>query len=173
MRRRPILLVFFVLVALPISFAHAAAGRAGRFGLGLVLGEPTAISAKYWLNSQTAIDAGLAYDFDDSFTIFGDYLHHWQGAFSGQPARFVRELTPYLGIGGLFRNVQEHHYYDRHHRYYHEHRVNYLVLRIPVGIEWTPSDIPIGVFLELVPGIYIAPDVDAAVMGGIGIRYYF
>ena len=49
------------------------------FGLGVVLGEPTGISAKYWLTSGGALDFGLGYSFTSSnsvFDFYADYVFH-------------------------------------------------------------------------------------------------
>jgi len=147
-----------------------APGDSG-FGLGLVLGAPTAITGKYYLNREQAVDVGLAYDFDDSFTLYGDYLKHWPRAFASQREAFLRQLVPYIGIGGLFHNSKDP-YRNRDNPRSGESVTN-LIVRVPIGIEWLTPSVPLGVFLELVPGIYIAPEVAASFMGGIGLRYYF
>ncbi len=165
------LILFICLSTLSPRASSAASSRT--FGLGIVLGDPTAITGKYWMDSRFAIDMGLAYNFDNFFTVYADYLHHWPSAFGGAKEAFIRELVPYLGIGGLFHSSEEPYHHKRHHHHVHgETEVNLLV-RVPLGIEWLPRNVPIGVFLELVPGIFIVPEVTGAFMGGIGIRYYF
>jgi len=50
------------------------------FGLGVVLGEPTGISAKFWLTPGTALDFGLGYSFTSSnsvFDFYADYVFYW------------------------------------------------------------------------------------------------
>ena len=49
------------------------------FGLGVVLGEPTGISAKFWLTPGTALDLGLGYSFTSEksvFDFYADYVFH-------------------------------------------------------------------------------------------------
>ncbi|MCM2281588.1 MAG: hypothetical protein NDI61_07050 [Bdellovibrionaceae bacterium] len=167
--RSSLLCILINVLALFSSPAQAA--RSDGFGLGLILGSPTAITGKMYMNSKEAWDAGLAYDLDDSFTIYGDYLHHWPNAFAGQREQFLRELTPYVGIGGLFHDSTDP-YRNRDNPRRGEHVVN-LILRVPLGIEWMTPKVPLGVFIELVPGIFLAPEVDSSIMGGVGLRYYF
>ena len=44
------------------------------FGLGVILGEPTGFSGKYWVDQDHAFDFGLAYSFVHPNQIF---LIHW------------------------------------------------------------------------------------------------
>jgi hypothetical protein len=161
--------------------AHAAArhhtgegsntAHAGQFGLGVVLGEPTGLSAKYWLNSNQAVDFGLAYSFNDFVYIFADYLFHFPHAF-GASTEFVSQLNPYVGIGGVFLGSTVSNRNDN--RYFTSGGSSAgLGLRLPLGIEWRPARPPLGIFVELVPGIGIIPSTFGFFEGGIGVRYYF
>lgn len=161
-------LIFAALVGLGASPAHAAK-RPG-YALGLILGSPTAVTGKMYIDSTRAWDAGLAYDFDDLLTVYGDYLRHWPGTWSGRE-KFIRELSPYVGIGGLFHNSKDP-YRDKDNRRRDESVTN-VAVRIPLGIEWIASAVPLGAFVELAPGVVIVPEVDALIMGGIGLRYDF
>ncbi len=139
-------------------------------GLGLVLGTPTALSAKYWLANNAAVDFGIGLDFADA-TIFGDYLLEFPGVFAGR-STISRELAPYIGFGLLFHSHGStyHRYTPYEDRHYHS---TYLNLRVPLGIEWLTPKVPLGVFLEIVPSLYLVPGIGLEIMGGIGIRYYF
>jgi hypothetical protein len=48
-----------------------------------------------------------------------------------------------------------------------------LGMRIPFGLEWRPSEAPLGVFVELAPGLTLIPGTSSFFQGDIGIRYYF
>ena len=65
----------------------------GTFGIGVVLGEPTGVSGKYWLSEQTAIDGAFGYSFGDRFRVSMDYLVH-TNAFEAP------EFPLYYGVGG-------------------------------------------------------------------------
>jgi hypothetical protein len=144
----------------------------GSFGAGLILGEPTGLTVKYWLGSPGAIDGGLAYSFNSFFLIYSDYLYHFKGAF-GASSEFATELTPYVGGGAvLFVQTTNQGHQDRSFFRSDQGSVG-LALRIPVGIEWTPGRAPFGVFVEIAPGIGIVPATFGLLQGGIGARFYF
>ncbi len=160
-------------LALSLGLSTAAtANTPGPFGLGIVIGEPTGLSAKLWLDQKHALDFGLSFSFNDYFLIFSDYLFHFPGAF-GRSSAFVTELTPYVGIGGVLAFANDRRLDRDRHFFGRERDTLGLGVRVPLGIEWIPSKAPLGVFLELVPGIALAPATDAFFEGGLGIRYYF
>lgn len=152
-----------------LSKADAALPR--KLGLGAVFGEPTGFTAKYWLDSRDAADAGLAYSFDGFLLLYADYLVHFPSLVNQTfaPAT-ARTLHPYLGVGGLFfistrsdsksRSLAD-----------GDDKVGFGV-RIPLGIEWTPSSTQFGVFLEIVPGLGLLPSTTGFLQGGLGVRYY-
>jgi hypothetical protein len=142
-------------------------------GLGVILGDPTGLTGKVWTGSQSAIDFGLAFSFGDYMLIYADYLYHFPGAF-GQSSNFARDLTPYLGIGGLIAFSTDGRYRDDRGVVFRNTNSSVgLGLRIPLGLEWRAPDVPIGVFVELVPGISLVPNTSGFLQGGIGARFYF
>lgn len=151
---------------------HYASPSAHNFGLGIIIGEPSAITGKAWLSQESAVDFGLSFSFDDYILFYGDYLFHFPGAF-GRSSEFVSQLTPYVGVGGIIAFANDRYRY-RDRRYFGTSgNSTALGVRIPLGIEWTPSQVPLGVFVELVPGLSLAPRTDGFIQGGIGVRYYF
>jgi hypothetical protein len=144
-----------------------------KFGLGVVLGDPVAITGKVWLNSTTAADVGVAYYSDRFFLIYTDYLLHFPGAFKTSN-RFFSELSPYVGVGGMLLFFSSGYYHDG--EYYRNSGSSQLGLaaRIPLGIEWLPTNAPhLGVFVEVVPGVSVIPGTSGFFLAGIGARYYF
>ena len=138
------------------------------FGIGILLGEPTGVSAKFFLDPKTAIDAGLAYSFDSFFMVFGDYLWHLESPFTVDND-FTRRLKIYVG-GGAGLKFSSKNEFERIRD--HDDSVEVFV-RVPVGAEWRPIDPPIGVFVELGPGLKLIPGASAMFFGDIGIRFYF
>lgn len=174
--RTATLVLLFGLGNLPLT-AHAAEANTGtaqtqKFGLGIVIGEPTGLSGKLWLNRDRAIDFGLSFSFSDYVLIFSDYLFHYPGAL-GRSSTFTTQLTPYVGIGGVLAYANERNYYKDRHFFGTRRDSLGLGLRVPLGIEWVPGRPPLGVFVELVPGISLIPSTSGIFEGGIGIRYYF
>ena len=92
--KKVILLVSMVLLFCPGKYYSQEKG----FGLGVIIGEPTGISGKYWLNDVNALDFGLAYSFvhsNSAFSLHGDYLFHLPHLFKSE-----LNLPFYYGFGG-------------------------------------------------------------------------
>jgi hypothetical protein len=133
-----------------------------KIGLGIVAGEPTGLTGKFWFSEKYAGDLGVSYSFDNYFLFYTDALYHFPNAIvnaKGISGKFV----PYFGGGVGVRYSTK------------DSRKNTVdaFLRVPIGIEWSFSKPPVALFAEFVPGIGIAPDTYGLVLGGIGIRYYF
>jgi hypothetical protein len=164
--------ILLAAIAATLLLAPAAMANTSRpFGLGIVIGEPTGLSAKYRMSSRDALDFGLAYSYNDFVYLFSDYLYHFPGAFRSAHSPFLSQVTPYIGIGGILLISTNDGRNDR--RYFTENGSVGLGMRLPVGLEWKPDSPPLGVFVELVPGIGIIPSTFGFLEGGIGIRYYF
>lgn len=159
--------------AAPVSSARPGhSATSGNFGAGVMFGDPTGLTGKYWLNRINAFDVGLSYSFGSYFAILGNYLWHFPNAFSGSSSQVAHEFIPYIGIGGvLFFDTGDSHNDSFIHREVDDDVA--LGVRIPLGIEFLPRGAPIGVFVELVPGLGIAPGIFGFFQGDIGIRFYF
>ncbi len=141
------------------------------FGAGIFLGDPTAITIKYWRDKQIAFDAGMGFAVANYFIFYGDYLYHFPQAFKHKEP-FLAQLTPYVGVGGIMAVTTN----DRsqNYAYYGKNSGSFgLGVKVPVGIEWRPREPSLGVFVEIAPGISIIPATTAIFTGGIGVRYYF
>ncbi len=125
------------------------------FGLGIILGEPTGVSAKYWVSSRNAVDAGAAWAFSKNgfVDIHSDYLWHFPDVIQSKE-RFVL----YAGVGGRLGLGGD--------------KVK-LGVRVPGGLAYWPKGVPIDVFLELAPILDLIPATVVSLNGGLGIRYFF
>lgn len=160
-------LLIILILTLPASY-----GASKKFGAGVLLGDPTALSAKYFLDNRTAVDAGLSFG-GHYFMLFGDYLKHFPGSIKANNA-FISSLNPYVGVGPLIAIDTEEDRHDKHHHIFEDDDDDFaLAARIPLGIEWLANEIPLGISLEIVPGIVIVPATEAFFQGGLAIRYYF
>jgi hypothetical protein len=152
-----------------LTVARTVFAAGGPFGLGLMVGEPTGLSAKAFLADSHAVDAALSWSFvDDALYVHADYLLHFPGLFGrGMPGAPRHQWLPYVGIGGkvLLRD-------DRQHPKGEENR-NRLGARVPFGLAWHPPRVPIDVFLEVVPSLVLLPETDFDLDAGLGVRYYF
>lgn len=124
-------------------------------GIGIILGEPTGISFKFWPSEEKAIDGALAWSFrkKGSFHAHADYLYHNYQAFNDKTSKFPF----YYGIGGRLESRDE----------------VRIGLRIPFGVNFLFDNFPIDLFFELVPVLNLLPETEFDFNGGIGARYYF
>jgi len=146
--------IFFLAVLLTVAAVEAPAQNKG-FGLGIILGEPTGFSAKGWIDSRSAIDAGLAWSFlhETTFHVHVDYLLH-----TGELTK-RGDMPVYYGIGGRIKAGTAGG--DR------------IGIRIVGGMVYFVPGSPIDIFGEIVPILDFSPSTDLQVNAGIGARYYF
>lgn len=139
-----------------LVMAAVAPGQPGDFGFGAMLGAPTGLSLKYWLNETAAIDGALAWHFGDNsqFQIHTDYL--WHLPISGVTVPNGK-LPFYVGAG--LRVIAGDH--------------SNAGIRIPLGLSYLVERAPVEVFAEVVPVVKFAPDTEGDIDGAIGVRYYF
>ncbi|MCE9613699.1 MAG: hypothetical protein K8T26_05445 [Lentisphaerae bacterium] len=160
--------VWACLLAVTASSVWAQTPDAGapRFGLGLILGEPTGISAKYWLSSTRALDAAAAWSLsdDERVQLHADYLLHNEDLI--HPKDLHEKLPVYYGIGGriLLSDSDNGRGHDDDER---------LGIRFPLGVTYLFVTSPLDVFAEIVPVLDLVPDTDLELSAAIGARFYF
>ena len=149
------LLPAIVLILLLITFENNYAQDKG-LGLGIIIGEPTGLSGKYWLNTNNALDFGLAYSFvrkNSAVSLHADYLYH---AFDVIKSDY--RFPVYYGFGARLRLV--------------DGDDNALGARGVIGVVWLSDKLPIDVFLELVPVFNLFPSTSLNLDMGFGARFY-
>jgi hypothetical protein len=137
----------------------------GGLGLGIILGEPTGVCLKGWLDGRTAVDGAAAWSFSghDSFQLHADYLIHYFDVVEADDLRGA--LPVYVGIGGRIRLSEERRRDD-------DENVT-LGVRIPFGMTYITASAPVDVFIEFVPILDLVPDTDFDLAAGFGARFYF
>jgi hypothetical protein len=144
-------------ITLFILFLYSGLSHAQQsgFGLGLMVGEPTGVSVKYWMSPWSAIDGAFAWSLDKNgkIQVHADYLWHNYEIISVIKGK----LPIYYGIGGRLLFAKD----------------NIAGIRGVVGLDYLFASSPLDIFLELVPILDLAPKVDFDFNGAIGIRYYF
>lgn len=148
-----------------VSEAQAQPDEKGALGVGIVLGVPTGVAAKLYLQDDTAVAAAVGFDLlEGGLHLHGDFLlHPWV---LEDTEDFV--LPAYVGAG--LRVLDE----DRGNG----NDVFHLGLRAVGGMLFDFREIPIDVFVELAGIIdYAFTDVDGGLGIGLnaslGARYYF
>jgi hypothetical protein len=127
------------------------------FGIGIILGEPTGLSGKYWMSPENAFDAGLAYSFmedNKSFAFHADYLYHAEGVIDK-----YYKMPLYYGFGVRFR--------------VREIKENTFGVRGVIGLLIYLKDAPVDVFLEAAPVFRLLPDTNIDFDIAVGARYFF
>lgn len=162
--------LFASTLSLPSFAAHSETGGK-KFGLGFVLGAPTALSGRYQLSEDRGLDLQFAFNSSDYVLLYGDYLIQFRNLFHAEE-KFVEQLTPYLGVGPVlaFASKSDHPKND-----YFNRTTDTLAfgVRVPFGIEWLWDRVPIGVGLELAPGVVVAPATEGFIQIGLTFHYYF
>lgn len=144
-----------MIVFLITSLLFSSTGPGG-FELGVILGEPTGISAKTWFDRNTALDAALSWslrDKNDKLHIHADFLWHNYGLINDSSGL----LPVYYGVGGRVVLGDD----------------AKLGARVPIGISWLLNGAPLDLFIELAAILNVIPDTDFDLNGGIGIRFIF
>lgn len=156
-----------IILLLYLLFASTASAGQNGLGLGVILGEPTGVSFKTWIDNRTAIDAAAAWSFseNDSFQFHADYLVHLFEM--PKPPEVSGRVAFYYGIGGRLK-LQE-----SDSRKSRNEKDDLLGIRFPLGFSHNLATEPVEFFAELVPILDIVPDTDADLNAAIGARYYF
>lgn len=145
------LIVFLFLLS---SFSVLAAEN--KVGVGMMLGNPTGANAKYWLDTDRAVDAGLGFSLGrkTEVSIHSDYLFH------NKAVLFYNDIHPldlYYGVGGRFE------FSDGLE----------MGVRVPVGLTHFIEEKNADVFAEFAPIIDIISKVGIEFHFAFGARYYF
>jgi len=156
-----VLMLLMVLYAFP---AHLWAERSGDQGYGLMVGNPTGLSAKVWLNEEWGLDGAVGIargEFDVHMTL----LFHqftWHQKWENKEAWIGRLVSKgsfpfYVGVGPrlLFEDDEE------------------WGIRFPLGLSFLPFESNWEVFGEFAPVIRLTPDTGFNGDFALGVRYYF
>src|SRR5262245_11820038 len=142
----------------------AGAGRAtaqdSGFGLGVIIGEPTGLSMKFWQSRSTAIDLAAAWSFIDesAFHLHADFLWHKFDLIRVSEGK----LPLYFGLGARVKFTDSNSDNDAK-----------VGIRFPVGLDYLFASVPFDAFVEVVPILDVAPESDVTLNASIGFRYWF
>jgi hypothetical protein len=137
--------MFFGLLSLPEK-------AKSEIGIGIMLGDPTGISGKYWLSEKSAVSLGISWSvIKERLTLLGSYNKEIEIKTEIKEGKFFF----YPGVG-LFVNIP-----------------SSFGIYIPLGLDFNFKKYPINVFFEIDPGIKILPETTFSIFGYIGARYVF
>ena len=144
-----------VLFIISVIFTLNVFAQGSGFGIGIIIGEPTGLSGKYWLSGKSAIDGGLAWSYlnEGAFHIHADILAHSFNLVHVSKGK----LPLYLGLGGRIKLAGD----------------TRVGARIPLGINYHFGSAPLDVFFEVVPVLDLIPATDFDINAAIGMRFFF
>ena len=144
---KKLLITVFVLALTPLC-----ASAAEKYELGLIVGEPTGISAKADLKGGGAVAAAVAWSFSgaDRLSLHVDRLWYKQDVFKVSRGR----LPMYYGLGGRLKLEDK----------------SVGGVRFPVGLQYFFPDARVTLFGEIVPILNVTPDTDVDLAIAIGFR---
>jgi hypothetical protein len=134
-------------------------------GIGIMVGEPTGISFKNWLDNTHAVDAGLAWSFSEnsSLHLHADYLFHDFTML--KPTDLRGRMPVYYGLGGRIKFESS--------GGGRNDRDALVGVRIPLGVAYYPEHSSIDIFAEIVPIMDLVPDTHADINVSVGARFFF
>ncbi len=134
--------------------AQAAGGpKAGEFGIGIAAGQPTGATAKYWLDAQSAVDAGAG-ESNGNAAFYADLIWHgWD--ILPQPSR--GKLGLYFGAGPRLEFATD----------------TQFAIRTFAGLSYWMDNHPIELFAEVGPAFQLTDGGDVYPDGAVGARFYF
>jgi len=125
----------------------------GRFGAGIIAGEPSGLAAKFWVSNRSGIDAAVGWSFfeDERIQAHLDYQFHLFAAVS-------RGYLSFFFGGGIVGRA-----WDGDAK---------GGVRLPVGGFYRFGLVPLGIFVEVAPRVEFIPE-DAWGLSAVAGAYYF
>ncbi len=151
------------------SFGGSQYHANGTFGLGLELGAPSGLNAKYFLSDTTALNFGIGadgygYGYRDGVSFYLDYL--WHPVLLASTPAF--QLPLYVGIGGRLWSFNDNRYNDDGLA---------LGVRVPVGIDLDLNNVPLDFYLQLTFVLdfyqHYRDNLHGGLEGSVGFRFWF
>jgi hypothetical protein len=131
------------------------------FGIGIMIGDPTAFAFKGYLGNDRYFDIALGNDSGpaDGVYLHSDYIIEKPEQFEIQDEKF----NLYYGIGGRAYTEDTKKHKDEFH----------LGIRVPVGINYYFKEPSVEVFAEAAAIMELTPETAADLDFSIGARYWF
>jgi hypothetical protein len=166
MKKIVLILFVYTLTFFSVSLAQSPEGK--NFGFGIMVGDPTGLTVKFWTQRQNAFVIDVGGSYFGSPRIGVDYLWHFD-AFRSNVAKLYAGIGGALGIGqgkGIYYSNDEGRFYFRS-----DNGIG-IGARGVFGVNFIPQNTPLEVFLELGLLVGLTPSFGSAVDSGLGIRFY-
>jgi hypothetical protein len=164
--KKIIIICFFAMFA---SLSLMAQGPRNKdFGFGIILGDPTGLTGKFWIDRENAVALSLGHSYFGALRISGDYLWHFD-AFKSKVVSLYAGPGVVVGIGesgGWIYKKKGDYYYVRK-----DSEIGVGVRGI-FGLNIIPKNTPLEFFLEIGALVGVIPNFGSSAEGAIGIRFY-
>jgi hypothetical protein len=164
MKRSIIVAVLFAALGMTLAAPAMAQGDNKYFGIGFIVGEPTGLDAKFFLNNEHALEFGLAWSLEgqNELHLQADYLWHRYGLIDLNNGD---EMPLFFGVGVRFVSTEDDPGPNNDE--------DIFGIRFPVGLAYMFTNYPFDIFAEIVPILDLTPDSDFDLEGAIGARFWF
>jgi hypothetical protein len=159
--KRIVLLFLLVFVAVCAFAAGSKKTDPGltftRTGAGLIIGDPFGFVGKLWMGNEVAIDPALAFSSTAKFHIQADYV--WHDFKLIEMKNTQDSMAVYYGPGALIRVALDNSFV--------------IGIRGVIGLTYIFKASPFDTFIEIAPSLFLTPNIQMTVLGGLGARFYF
>jgi len=138
----------------------------GKFGAGIVFGEPTGFAWKYRISDRNAVDGAIGFSPYDRYRINVDYL--WQ-SYPFQEPRLSLHYGPGAALGFGRTNYV---LIGENNRYVFRSQELGFGIRGVVGMTYLVPKSPMDLFFEVAPVMILARGTGMGVDVGFGARFY-
>ena len=167
MMKRFVIILTFVFAFFAAETAEAQR-PAGDFGFGLILGDPTGVTLKFWTSNANAFVLDVGGSYFGNLSIVGDYLWHFD-AFNSNIVGL------YAGAGGVlgFGEGRDWVYKRGDDDFYVRDDDDFgLGARGTFGLNVVPRNTPLEIFVEIGVLVGFVPTFGAGPEAAVGIRFY-
>jgi hypothetical protein len=162
-----ICLILFILIIQTYS-SYAQGPYQKKFGFGIILGEPTGLTGKYWINFQNAFEFNIGTSYFGRPRIDFNYLWHFN-AFRSSIVKLYAGPGAVLGFG----EGNGYWYEWRGNRFFYRtgNEIGLAVAGL-FGLNIIPRETPLEIFLEGGILVGLAPGFGSGGDLAIGLRFY-
>ena len=138
----------------------------GRFGFGVIFGDPTGLAWNYRVDHEHSVDGALGFSPFDRFRTHIDYL--WRSyPFDEQ------QLALHYGLGGAIAFGRSGFFIvERGENVFASSENTGIGARVVVGLTYDVPRSPVDLFVEVAPVFVLAPGAGMDLDAGIGARIY-
>lgn len=161
-------LLIIIAVIFSTNILSAQGPRNKDFGFGIILGDPTGLTGKFWLDRENAVALSIGNSYFGSFRITGDYLWNFN-AFKSRVFSLYAGPGLVLGIGESGGWI-----YEKRGKDYWVRKDDDLGIGVRgiFGLNVIPKNTPLEFFVELGVLVGVVPNFGSSGEGAIGIRFY-